>query len=412
MKLLGFSPRFILLAAAAMLLLTACPALSILPRGRVKLVHQVGADYAPGLRSNAYFATNDYLIYYWDNAVTAFDPASGSTAWQNTYPMLLTAEYDAENDKMYVWPFGHNVEETPDPLTVVVVDAATGEAVKEFALNAPTEIVERWNPEAIARIGSVIYVDETEGEIAVLRENASSIDYQNTIRIEDVYFASQHSEWPDYFRALKMLPAADRSGLYVLVTTSDGFFGLDHLYRINADGTKIWSAAPRVQPEDFLLVDDRVVYLTSVGAVFLDAGSGEEIERTDIPIGDCPSDEYDLHPAKYDSENGLIYAPIGTLDVSGNRAKWLWEMPTLIDRVNITECNFKPAVKDGIAYFGAGNLLAVDVTSGKVVDIEGGSRTSYELRINSPAFSIGPYILTLWNDYTGRTYINVYQPNF
>ena len=412
MKNFGLSFKIIFLLVIAMVLLTSCPPLSVLPRGKVKLVHQVKADSAPGLGSNAYFATNDYLVCYWGNAVTAFDPASGSTAWQNTYPMLVSAEYDAENDKICVWPFGIRDEEAPNPATVAVVNATNGDLEKELALNAPDEIIERWNPEAIARIGNVIYVDETEGEIAVLQENASSIDYQNTIRIEDVYFASQRSEWPDYFRTLKMLPTADRSGLYVLVTTSDGFFGLDHLYRINTDGTKVWSAAPLVQPEDFLIVDDRVVYLTSVGSVFLDADSGEEVERTDIPIGDCPGDEYDLHSAEYDSENGLIYAPIGTLDVSGNRAKWLWEVPTLIDRVNITECNFKPAVKDGIAYFGAGSLLAVDVTSGKVVDIEGGSQMSYELRINSPAFSIGPYILALWTDYTGRTYINVYQPNF
>ena len=411
MKRFNILFRYTFLASITVLLLTSCPSLQNFPKGKVRLIYTIKADNTSIPIQDSYFASKNYLIYYFDNSVTAFDPEAKQTAWSSSYyDRLIVPEYREVDNTIYIWPFG--TSKTNDQPVITVLDAATGEIRNELVLNVPSELIERWNPKAIARIGKLIYIDLKRGEIAVLEENNNMVNYLSTIRVDDIYNVSALSDEPDSFRALKIQASSNESDLLILFTHADGFSGINHIYRLNVDGTTLWGAAKYIQPRDFLILNDQIVYFTPTGAVFVDSENGTGVKWVKVPAGECKNDPYILHPVEYDAENQLVYAPLGVLDVSEENPSWLWDVLSLFDKIKFSECSYKPAVKNGVAYYGTnGLLIAIDIATGEVLDVETSSAMRREYSLNAPTFNIGPYIVMPYQDYW-RVMIAVYLPDF
>jgi len=408
MNFSGMPPRTALLLVLTGLVLTSCPPLHSLPASRTPLLYQVQAERWPIGFNNA-FSTDEHLVYFSDVAVTAFDPLEKSFTWTNEFPYAIVPEYRPDSNELYVWP-KRPLGDDPfaEPLTVTVLEADSGEVLRELSLDLPDPVLTRWQPRYVTHEGSAVYAGIDRGTIVQLQENSDRIDFTQTIDIAEVREVSNYAEDPRAFGVIKIVPDPESDDLYALVTNDVGFEGINHVYRIGASGATRWGAAPYVQPQDVLLLGGRVVYFDSVGAVLLGPASGEERQRVTIPQGECVTGPAELHPVRYDPAAHRVYAPHGALQTAPTYT-WLWSVFDLVKRMDVEECTVPPASDGETAYLGGhGFLLTVGANDGHVLSFDSRSRSGYSLRFNAPTFVIGSRVVVVYQD-DWRMMMAVYQ---
>ncbi|GEM_PF-6560531 len=394
----GMPPRTALLLLLISLVLTSCPPLQNLPTSRTPLLYRIQADRMPFDAKDA-FSTKQHLVYFSDFTVTAFDPLEKSFSWTKEFPYAIAPEYRPDTNELYVWPkrpFGD--DPYTKPLTVTVLEADSGEVLRELSLDLPDPVLTRWQPRYVTHEGSAVYAGIDRGTIVQLQENSDRIDFVQTIDIAEVHEVSNYAEDPRAFGVIKIVPDPESDDLYALVTNDIGFEGINHVYRIGASGATRWGAAPYVRPQDLLLLDGRIVYFDSVGAVLLNPASGEEQQRVTIPQGECVTGPAELHPVRYDPAAHRVYAPHGALQTAPTYT-WLWSVLDLVKRVDVEECTVPPASDGETAYLGGnGFLLAVGADDGHAISFESRSRSGYRLRFNAPTFVIGNRVVVVYQD--------------
>ncbi len=390
--------------------LTACPQLS-LPPSKTPLAYRIVAE-GLSIGSGSYFSTGDLLIAQsLSGNLLAFDPRTKSIVPYDTPVPEQTepvVEFREDQLELYLWPVHLSPDPPPSgPLYVAVLDAGTGSLLRKEPLTVSAEILDVWNPYAVARKGDRVYLGAARGQIVVLQEASEGLSHASTLTIEEVYEISGFTEDPYGFAVLKIVPDPGGDDLFVLVESRPDFAGMHHVFRLAADGTTLWSAADYGSPQDIVLVGDRLLYFKPTGAVVLDAGSGTELEHVNISIGECSADSRILHRVAYASEDHLIYAPHGVLETQP-AYRWRWTVTDLLS-LPVTKCGFRPAVLGGVAYYGSNwALLAVDVESGDPLSLA--RRSSYsEIQLNAPAFAVGGFIVVPQQD-DWRMLFAVYRP--
>jgi len=390
--------------------LTACPQFN-LPPNKTPLAQRVEAE-GLSIGSGTYFSTGDLLVAQsLSGNILSFDPNTGritpfaTPIPEHTDPVV---EFRKDELELYLWPIHHSFDPPPtEPLYVAVLDARTGNHLRNVTLTAPTELLDAWNPASVARKGDRIYIGALRGQIAQLQETEEGISLAATLTIEEVFEISGNAEDPYEFVVSKIVPDPASDDLFVLVQSDLGFSGMHHVFRIAPDGTTRWSAARYINPKDIVLDGERLLYFKPTGAVALDATSGVEQQQLDISIGECYVSRFGLKPVKYDREEGLIYAPHGVLETQPGY-HWRW---VVTDRLNlpVTVCDWQPAVLDGVAYFGGNRaLLAVDIESGEPLSLARSNHMS-EVRLGSPAFAVGGYVVVPQQE-GYRMFFTVYRP--